>query len=71
LNAGALLQLAEPEWLNWSHDKDYILGLADRLCHSLTKNPNPNGKPVSDFQNVLKTCCSLHQKFSHKKNRFY
>jgi len=33
LNAGALLQLAEPEWLNWSHDKDYVLGLADRLWH--------------------------------------
>jgi len=33
LNAGALLQLAEPDWLNWSHCKDYILGLADRLCH--------------------------------------
>jgi len=30
---------AEPEWLNWSHDKDYILGLADRLCHI------PNLKP--------------------------
>jgi len=33
LNAGALLELTEPDWLNWSHDKDYILGLADRLCH--------------------------------------
>jgi len=33
LNAGALLQLAEPGWLNWPHDIDYILGLADRLCH--------------------------------------
>jgi len=33
LNAVALVQLAEPVWLNWSHDKDYILGLADRLCH--------------------------------------
>jgi len=33
LNAGALLQLAKPEWLNWSHDKDSILELADRLCH--------------------------------------
>jgi len=31
LNAGALLQLAEPDWLNWSQDKDYILGLADHL----------------------------------------
>jgi len=29
LNAGALLQLAERDW---SHGKDYILGLADRLC---------------------------------------
>jgi len=29
------LQLSEPDWLNWSHDnyKDYILGLADPLCH--------------------------------------
>jgi len=28
LNSGAFLQLAEPDWLNWSHDnyKDYILG---------------------------------------------
>jgi len=33
LNAGALLQLAEPDWLILSHDKDYILRLADRLCH--------------------------------------
>jgi len=35
LNVGALLQFAEPDWLNWSHDnyKDYILGLVDRLCH--------------------------------------
>jgi len=33
LNAGALLQLSEPDWLNWSHDNDYILGLADHLCH--------------------------------------
>jgi len=32
LNAGALLPLAEPDWLIWSHSKDYILGLADRLC---------------------------------------
>jgi len=33
LNAGALLPLAERHWLNWSHDKDYILGLAVRLRH--------------------------------------
>jgi len=33
LNAGVHLQLAEPDWLNWSHDKDYITGLVDRLCH--------------------------------------
>jgi len=33
LNAGALLPLAEPDWLTRSNDKDYILGLADRLCH--------------------------------------
>jgi len=33
LNAGDLLQLAEPDWSNWSHVKDYVLGLADRLCH--------------------------------------
>jgi len=33
LNAEALLQLAEPDWLNWSHDNDYILGLVDLLCH--------------------------------------
>ena len=33
LNAEALLQLAEPDWLNWSHDKEYILGLADRPCY--------------------------------------
>ena len=33
LNARALLQLAEPDWINWSYDKDYILGLADLLCH--------------------------------------
>jgi len=26
---------------------------------------------VSDFQNLLKECCSLHQKFSHKKGCFY
>jgi len=52
LNSGALLQLAEPDWLNWSHDKDYILGLGDRLCRT-TKNPNTNSKHVSDFQNIL------------------
>jgi len=35
LNAGALLQLAGPGWLNCSHynSKDYILILADHLCH--------------------------------------
>jgi len=34
LNAGALLQLAEPEWLIWSHDKNYIsLDLTDRPSH--------------------------------------
>jgi len=33
LNAAALLSLAEPGWLNWSHDKYYILGLAERPCH--------------------------------------
>jgi len=33
LNAGALLPLAEPDCLNWSHVKNYILGLADRHCH--------------------------------------
>jgi len=33
VNAGALLPLAEPDWLNWSHNKDYIFGLADRLFH--------------------------------------
>jgi len=33
LNAGALFQLVEPESLNWSHDKDYIHGLVDGLCH--------------------------------------
>jgi len=32
LNAGALLPLAEPNWLNWSHDKDYILALAHRFA---------------------------------------
>jgi len=26
---------------------------------------------VSDFQNLLKKYCSLHQKFSHKKSRLY
>jgi len=25
LIAGALSQVAEPDWLNWSHDKDYML----------------------------------------------
>jgi len=35
LIAGALLLLAELDWLNWSHDKNYILGLADRLCHTI------------------------------------
>jgi len=33
LIARALSQLAEPDWLNWSHDKDYILGSAGRLFH--------------------------------------
>jgi len=35
LIAGALLQVAEPDWLNWSHDKDYILGSAGRFCHTV------------------------------------
>jgi len=70
LNAGALLQLAKPDCLNWSHDKDYILRLADRFCHT-TLNPNPNRKSVSNFQKLLKKYCSLHQKFSHKKSRLY
>jgi len=34
LNAATLLPLTEPDWLNWSHNKDYILGLAERLCHT-------------------------------------
>jgi len=55
---------------NWSHDKSYILGLTDLLCH-IIKNPNPNCKPVSGFQNLLKECCSLHKKFSNKKRRLY
>ena len=55
---------------NWSHDKDYILGLADLLCH-ITKNPNPNCKPVSGFQNLLKTRWSIHQNFSHKMSSLY
>ena len=55
---------------NWSHEKGYILGLPDLLCH-ITKNPNSNCKPVSGFQNLLKKCCSLHQTFSHKKSRLY
>jgi len=42
---------------NWSYDKDYIFGLVDLLCH-ITKNPNPNCKPVSGFQNFIKKCCS-------------
>jgi len=33
MNAGALLPLSETDWLNLSHDKDYILGLVDRFCH--------------------------------------
>jgi len=32
LNAGAILPLAKPDWMNWSHEKEYILGLADGLC---------------------------------------
>jgi len=55
---------------NWSHCEDDILGLADLLCH-ITKNSNSNCKPVSDYQNLLKKCCSLHQKFSHKKSSLY
>jgi len=56
LNAGDLLQLAEPDWLNWSDNnyKDYNLGLADLLCH-ITENSNANSKPVSDFQNLKRT----------------
>jgi len=34
---------------NWSHGKGYILGLANLLYH-ITKNLNPNCKPVSVFQ---------------------
>jgi len=43
-----------------------MLGLADLLCH-ITKNPNPNCKPVSGFQNVLKKYFSLDQKFYMKR----
>jgi len=57
--------------IGWiGHMTRIILGLADRLCH-LTYNPNPNGKPVSNFQNLLKKYYSLHQKFSHKKSHLY
>jgi len=56
-----------PERLQQSYDKDCILGLLDLLCH-ITKNPKPNCKPVSNFQNLLKKCCSLHQNISHKKS---
>ena len=69
LNARALSQLADAKW-NWSYDKDYIFGFADLLCH-ITENHNPNCKLVSGFQNLLKKCCSLHQKFSHEKSRLY
>jgi len=55
---------------NWSHDKDYILGLPNLLCH-ITQNPNPNCKPVSSFQNLWKKCCNLHQNYFHKKSRLY
>ena len=55
---------------NWSYDKDYTHGLADLFCH-ITKNPNPNCKPVSGFQILLKKCCSLHKKFPHEKSRLY
>jgi len=43
LNAEAFLQLAEPDWLKWSHDKVSTLGVADCLCHityTLTKMAN-------------------------------
>jgi len=26
---------------------------------------------VPGFENLLKKCCSLHKKFSHKKSRLY
>jgi len=32
-SAGAIFTLAEPDWLNWSQDKDDMLGLMYRLCH--------------------------------------
>ena len=52
---------------NWSHDKDYILGIADLLCH-VTKNPNPNCKPVSGFQNLLKSAVAYIKNFPIKKS---
>jgi len=64
LNAGAL-GISWCRW-NWSYDKDYILGLADLLCH-ITKNPNPNCKLVYGFQNLLKKCYCLHQKYPIKR----
>jgi len=66
LNTGALLQLADAARSNWSHDKDYILVLADRLCH-INKNPNPNCKPVSGFQNVLKSTVAHIKNFPVEK----
>jgi len=66
LNAGAFLQLVDSGGIG--HTTRTILRLTDLLCHT-TKIPNPNCKPVSGFQNLLKNFCSLHQKFSHKKSK--
>ena len=38
---------------NWSHDKEYILGLADLFWHN--KYLNLNCKPVSGFQTLIKS----------------
>jgi len=48
-----------------------LLQLAGRSPFPYDKNYNPSCKPVFGFQNLLKKCCSLHQKFSHKKSRLY
>jgi len=49
-----------------------ILGTRIGSLKRLKKTcPNPNSKPVSDFQNLLKNYCSLRQKFSNKKSRHY
>jgi len=73
------LPLAEPNWLNWSGDKDDMLRLVSRHCH-VTLNTNSHLKTLTLFQNLTqnvnpvrfsKFFKNIHKKHSHQKCHLY